>query len=131
MTQYEALFGDLPMYPTSTRALDPPPTDSEANDHWNAYPKFNSMTSQQHWCTSLKALRLMREPSKAIGPLLMTSSISSLMRHPRKKMPSHTLTPQEEEGLTFVGEGQCHLCHNGPTFPMMPSQYRTSPERMA
>ena len=27
------------------------------------------------------------------------------------------LSPMEEAGLRlFVGEGQCHLCHNGPTF---------------
>ncbi len=114
--QYESLFDSLPSVDGIDLSAKPTPVPSPANDHWEALS-----TEKQHAITEalinvVKSIAAY-EATIQSQPTVFDDFINEMVDpESTEEEALSLLTSQEELGLRlFIGEGRCHLCHNGPT----------------
>ena len=115
--QYEALFGELPDVSTIDPTAKPSATDTAANEHWETLSEgqqHNITQALVHVVKSIGAYEGTIKSDRTIFDDFIDQFVDDAYS---EEAALSLLSPQEEAGLRlFVGEGQCHLCHNGPTF---------------
>ena len=115
--QYEGLFGDLPDVSNVDLSARPSDTDETANAHWDAL----TIEQQDHitgaLVNSVKSIAAY-EATIQSQPTPFDDFVEAMVNPDTTEDEALSiLSPIEEQGLRlFLGEGQCHLCHNGPTF---------------
>ena len=115
--QYEALFGSLPDVSDIDPSARPTATDTTANDHWEALTneaQFDITEALVHVVKSIAAYESTIQSDRTVFDEFIDQFVDESYS---EEAALSLLSPLEESGLRlFVGEGQCHLCHNGPTF---------------
>ena len=116
-SQYEALFGDLPDVSNIDPSARPTAMDSAANDHWQALSETEQDDITEalvHVVKSIAAYESTLQSSRTTFDDFVDTFVNESFS---EEEALALLSPIEERGLRlFVGDGQCHLCHNGPTF---------------
>ena len=116
-TQYEALFGSLPDVSGIDPSAKPTTTDPVANGHWEALSdeeQHQITEALVHVVKSIAAYEATIQSDRTIFDDFIDQFVDDAYS---EETALSLLSPMEEAGLRlFVGEGQCHLCHNGPTF---------------
>lgn len=116
-SQYEVLFGELPDVSDIDPSARPTATDSSANDHWNTLSETQQDDITEALVHVVKSIAAY-ESTLQSNRTTFDDFVDQFVNETSSEEEALTLlSPLEERGLRlFVGEGQCHLCHNGPTF---------------
>lgn len=116
-SQYEALFGELPDVSEVNLIARPSADDTAANEEWNRLPETVQHDITEVLVNVVKSIAAY-EATIQSQPTVFDDFVTAMVDPSTTEEAALTLlSPEEEQGLRlFLGEGQCHLCHNGPTF---------------
>jgi len=116
-SQYEALFGDLPDVSGIDPSARPSTDDATANEHWSSIPNQTQQEITEVLVNVVKSIAAYEATIQSQATIFDEFVEAMVDPSITEEAALALLSPQEEQGLRlFLGEGQCHLCHNGPTF---------------
>ena len=113
---YERLFGELPDVSDVDLTARPTSDSSPENDLWMALDESQQYNITETMVNITKSIAAF-EATIQSGSTPFDDFIDVFLDEATLEEDALAmLTPEEEIGLRlFVGEGRCHLCHNGPT----------------
>ena len=113
---YERIFGTLPDIAGVDLSAKPTSESSPENDLWMALEESQQEDITATMVNVTKSIAAF-EATIQSGPTPFDDFVDTFMDDTILEEDALAmLTPEEEIGLRlFIGEGRCHLCHNGPT----------------
>jgi len=113
---YERIFGPLPDIAGVDLSAKPTSESSPENNLWMALEESQQEDITATMVNVTKSIAAF-EATIQSGPTPFDDFVDTFMDDTILEEDALAmLTPEEEIGLRlFVGEGRCHLCHNGPT----------------
>ncbi len=114
--QYESLFAPLPSVEGIDLSARPTATPSQANEYWNALSTEKQDAITEALINVVKSIAAYEATIQSQATVFDDFVDAMVDPEIGEEDALALLNPTEELGLRlFVGEGQCHLCHNGPT----------------